>query len=108
MPIYEYACKACEKGFEIRQKIADAPLIDCPSCGAPELERLVSASSFALKGGGWYADGYGEQKKSKESSGTDAKDSTGKSEKKESSSANDSKPSSTDSKPSSTEAKKAS
>ena len=83
MPIYEYACKACGAALEIRQKFSDAALTDCPACGAPALERLVSASSFSLKGSGWYADGYtGERKKAEASSdsgdtGTkDAKDKT--------------------------------
>ena len=58
MPIYEYRCKACGAEMDIRQKFADDPLTDCPECGASELERLVSTSSFALKGSGWYADGY--------------------------------------------------
>jgi len=95
MPIYEYACKNCGHSLEARQKIADDPLTDCPACGSATLERLVSASSFSLKGGGWYADGYGESKKTKDSSDTsNSKDSgdKGKSEKKDTSSANDSKP----------------
>ncbi len=57
MPTYEYNCKKCNKHFEIVQKITDAPKADCPSCGSAS-ERLISASSFALKGGGWYKDGY--------------------------------------------------
>lgn len=59
MPIYEYRCTDCEHDLEAIQKFSDSPLTDCPACGAPKLERLLSQSSFALKGGGWYADGYG-------------------------------------------------
>ncbi len=54
MPIYEYACKACEHEFETLQKISDAPLVDCPQCGEAELRKKVSAAAFRLKGGGWY------------------------------------------------------
>ncbi len=54
MPIYEYQCQDCGHRLEALQKISDAPLQDCPACAKPELSRLVSASSFRLKGGGWY------------------------------------------------------
>jgi putative FmdB family regulatory protein len=57
MPIYEYRCKTCKKEFELFQKITDDPLAECPECGSA-VERLVSATSFSLKGGGWYKDGY--------------------------------------------------
>jgi putative FmdB family regulatory protein len=54
MPIYEYECKACGHRLEKLQKISDDPLKDCPSCSKPELNKLVSAAAFRLKGGGWY------------------------------------------------------
>lgn len=54
MPIYEYECKACGAIHEALQKISDAPLVDCPTCGAPELKKRVTAAAFRLKGGGWY------------------------------------------------------
>ncbi len=54
MPIYEYQCLACGKELEALRKISDAPLEDCPACGAPELKKKVSAAAFRLKGGGWY------------------------------------------------------
>jgi len=57
MPVYEYECQQCNKVFEVQQKIADKPLSDCPECQAP-VKKLMSMSSFQLKGGGWYADGY--------------------------------------------------
>jgi len=57
MPVYEYECQECKKVFEVQQKIADKPLSDCPECQAP-VKKLMSMSSFQLKGGGWYADGY--------------------------------------------------
>ncbi|MDA1063859.1 MAG: zinc ribbon domain-containing protein [Proteobacteria bacterium] len=54
MPIYEYACDACDHRLDALQKMADAPLADCPSCGEPSLQRLLSAPRFRLKGQGWY------------------------------------------------------
>jgi putative FmdB family regulatory protein len=57
MPVYEYECQACNKVFEVQQKMADKPLTSCPDCEG-EVKKLMSMSSFQLKGGGWYADGY--------------------------------------------------
>ena len=57
MPIYEYGCSECGKHIEAFQKIIDEPLTLCPECGG-ELSKLISSTSFVLKGGGWYADGY--------------------------------------------------
>lgn len=54
MPIYGYACKNCDHGLDALQKIADAPLVDCPVCGEPQLKRQLSAPRFRLKGKGWY------------------------------------------------------
>jgi putative FmdB family regulatory protein len=54
MPFYEYQCRACGKTTEVLQKISDAPLRKCPSCGKNQLAKLVSAPVFRLKGGGWY------------------------------------------------------
>ena len=65
MPIYEYRCSA--SGFEkdALQKMADAPLVDCPQCGKPALVKLVSAAGFHLKGSGWYATDFKESGKAK-------------------------------------------
>jgi putative FmdB family regulatory protein len=57
MPLYEYQCDSCDKQFELRQKFSDAPATECPTCGGP-VRKLISQSGFALKGGGWYAQGY--------------------------------------------------
>lgn len=57
MPVYEYECPSCARVFEVRQRISDEPLQNCPECQG-KVKKLVSASSFLLKGGGWYADGY--------------------------------------------------
>ncbi len=65
MPLYEYQCKACDNKFELRQKFSDPPATECPQCGG-EVAKLISSSAFALKGGGWYAEGYGNGKKSSE------------------------------------------
>jgi putative FmdB family regulatory protein len=54
MPIYEYQCSACCHQLEALQKINDAPLARCPECNEPALQKIVSATSFQLKGGGWY------------------------------------------------------
>jgi putative FmdB family regulatory protein len=54
MPIYEYECEACGHTLDALQKMSDAPLRDCPSCGKPTLRKRVSAPRFRLKGGGWY------------------------------------------------------
>jgi putative FmdB family regulatory protein len=54
MPIYEYRCQSCSHEVEVMQKVADPPLVDCPSCQRPELRKKLSASAFRLSGGGWY------------------------------------------------------
>jgi putative FmdB family regulatory protein len=54
MPIYEYECEDCGHTLDALQKLSDAPLRDCPSCGKPALRKRVSAPRFRLKGGGWY------------------------------------------------------
>jgi putative FmdB family regulatory protein len=58
MPIYEYACGACGHRFEEWQKMSDKPVRTCPKCKAKKVEKLISHTSFALKGGGWYSDLY--------------------------------------------------
>lgn len=57
MPIYEYHCSSCGRDFEKLQKVSEPPTSTCPVCGK-KTKRLISKSSFALKGGGWYKDGY--------------------------------------------------
>jgi len=54
MPIYAYACQECQHTLDALQKLADAPLVDCPECGKPGLKRQLSAPRFSLKGRGWY------------------------------------------------------
>ena len=63
MPIYEYVCEECQRDLEIIQKISDPPVTECPSCHQPAMKKKASVSAFHLKGGGWYKDGYGSDKK---------------------------------------------
>ena len=70
MPIYEYRCSACGHQDEHLQKVSDAPLSECPSCGKPEYRKQLSAAGFQLKGTGWYATDFkGSAKKPAESKG---------------------------------------
>ena len=55
MPIYEYHCAACGQRHDALQKVSDAPLTDCPHCGAAALSKALTAAGFQLKGSGWYA-----------------------------------------------------
>jgi putative FmdB family regulatory protein len=61
MPLYEYECTTCHKHTEKIQKFSDPEITICPYCGG-HLERVVSAPAISFKGGGWYADGYGNAK----------------------------------------------
>jgi putative FmdB family regulatory protein len=54
MPFYEYQCKSCGHELEAMQKVSDSPIKKCPHCGKSQLQRLMSAPVFRLKGGGWY------------------------------------------------------
>lgn len=76
MPIYEYRCESCGKELEKIQKFSDPPLTDCPDCGKPSLKKLVSASSFRLKGSGWYETDFKNKKKTAPESGDSSSEST--------------------------------
>ncbi|WP_454734747.1 FmdB family zinc ribbon protein [Cupriavidus necator] len=55
MPIYAYRCDACGHGRDVLQKMSDAPLTDCPLCGAAGVfKKQLTAAGFQLKGSGWY------------------------------------------------------
>jgi len=56
MPIYEYRCSKCGE-FEVMQKITDKPLSKCPTCKS-KVSKLMSNTSFQLKGTGWYITDY--------------------------------------------------
>ncbi len=74
MPIYEYVCEECGRLTEVMQRMSDPAPAACPECGAPKLARLISRTSFQLKGGGWYSDLYASPKTKPEApSGTGPK-----------------------------------
>jgi putative FmdB family regulatory protein len=54
MPIYAYKCESCGHSKDVLQKMSDAPLTDCPQCGAPAFKKQLTAAGFQLKGSGWY------------------------------------------------------
>ena len=54
MPIYAYKCGSCGHAKDVLQKISDAPLTTCPSCGAEQFSKQITAAGFQLKGSGWY------------------------------------------------------
>ncbi len=60
MPIYEYQCETCGLVFETRQKFSDSPLTRCEACHGP-VRKMISQTAFALKGSGWYQQGYSEK-----------------------------------------------
>lgn len=55
MPIYAYKCESCGHAKDVLQKMSDAPLSDCPACGAASFKKQLTAAGFQLKGSGWYA-----------------------------------------------------
>ena len=66
MPIYEYLCDGCNHCFDELQKVSDAHVSVCPKCSEERVRRVVSSSSFHLKGEGWYKDHYGLKTANKE------------------------------------------
>lgn len=79
MPIYEYKCTKCKEQFEVTQKITDAALTECSSCGG-QLKKLITNTSFVLKGSGWYVTDYPSAERKKAIEAKKSKDT--KSEKK--------------------------
>lgn len=74
MPIYEYRCSVCGQEHEVLQKVTEPPLTECPSCGKPGLQKLLTAAGFQLKGSGWYATDFkGGAKKPEEKKPADTK-----------------------------------
>jgi putative FmdB family regulatory protein len=97
MPIYEYNCKKCGV-FEVTQRITASPLTTCPTC-AGDVARLISLTSFVLKGSGWYVTDYARNGKgggSGDSASTDSA-TNGSNDKPASSSSESSKSSSSES-----------
>ncbi len=70
MPIYEYKCKKCNKKFEVFQGIEDTEVQTCKFCAGP-VSKLISLSSFHLKGTGWYVTDYGGKKPSSDKPSAD-------------------------------------
>lgn len=62
MPTYEYRCEDCGHEWEEDQRITDKPRRDCPRCGRAAAKRLISATTFILKGSGWYETDYKNKK----------------------------------------------
>lgn len=75
MPIYEYRCDSCGHELEVMQKLADAPLTDCPECETSALRKKISAVGFRLKGSGWYETDFksGNKKNLAEGGSSEAK-----------------------------------
>ena len=76
MPIYEYACQHCGHHLETIQKITDKPLQRCEQCGQDRLEKQISATSFRLKGSGWYVTDYNSGSNNQKTENTASKSDT--------------------------------
>src|SRR5271165_5496134 len=70
MPIYEYKCNKCGV-FELTRRITDKPLRKCPTCKG-RVERIISNTSFVLKGTGWYVTDYAKRAPSAPSESSDS------------------------------------
>jgi putative FmdB family regulatory protein len=78
MPIYEYECSHCRYYLEVIQKLSDARLKKCPSCGKNALKKLISAPVFRLNGSGWYeTDFKGDSEQKRNLAGGDKDDGAG-------------------------------
>jgi putative FmdB family regulatory protein len=82
MPFYEYECTSCKFYVEVMQKISDAPLRKCTSCGKNTLKKLISAPVFRLKGSGWYETDFKSDKENKRNLAGDREESESKTEAK--------------------------
>lgn len=75
MPLHEYLCDACGHRFEAIQKFSDAPLEQCPKCGA-KLRKLQGAPAFQFKGTGWYITDYAKKDQPADKGSDGSSDST--------------------------------
>jgi putative FmdB family regulatory protein len=73
MPIYAYKCASCGHARDVLQKLSDAPLTDCPACGAAAFSKQITAAGFQLKGSGWYATDFRGGSKAPAEKSTDTK-----------------------------------
>jgi putative FmdB family regulatory protein len=64
MPIYEYQCESCNRRFEVMQRMTEPLLATCEQCGG-HVRRLISQTSFVLKGNGWYVTDYPSESRKK-------------------------------------------
>jgi len=71
MPIYEYECLKCGKTMEALQRFSDPPLCECSRCKG-EVRKLISMSTFHLKGSGWYVTDYSGKNQSDSAPKADA------------------------------------
>src|SRR5690242_19674874 len=74
MPLYEYQCEACSRGFELYRKISDTPLEECPTYDR-HVQKLASSPTLQFKGSGWYGTDYA--RKGDTSSSSESKDTKG-------------------------------
>ena len=70
MPIYAYKCASCGFAKDVLQKVSDAPLTDCPQCGAQAFSKQITAAGFQLKGSGWYVTDFRGGSNSSSGAGT--------------------------------------
>lgn len=89
MPLYEYRCKKCGESSEFLQRFDDPPKTECPKCSG-ELEKLLSAPAFHLKGSGWYKTDYAAKPSAKSDNGAGGDKPADASAKSETSSKSDS------------------
>lgn len=99
MPIYAYRCEDCGFSKDVLQKVSDAPLTDCPSCGKSTFKKQLTAAGFQLKGTGWYVTDFrnnGSGPSTSTSTSTTASSSTSAPAASKESSSSETKSSSTD------------
>ena len=92
MPTYEYLCEKCEHEFEREQRITEPPVKSCPVCRSRKVKKLISQTSFVLKGGGWYADLYSSARAGNNDSSSEARSESESSSSPESKKSTDTSP----------------
>ncbi|MCP4360380.1 MAG: hypothetical protein GY796_20420 [Chloroflexi bacterium] len=81
MPIYTYKCRECEYQFDQRQRMADDPIVECPSCAELQLRKVINSAGIVFKGSGFYVtDNRNGSSKAKTANGTSSKEPDTKSE----------------------------
>jgi putative FmdB family regulatory protein len=106
MPVYEYACEKCKHEFEAEQRISDDPIRTCPKCRARKVKRLISRTSFVLKGSGWYSDLYASPGAKKDEAKSESADKPAASETKSESASETKSETPSEKKPAKSDAKK--